>query len=73
MRAEYLRNHVFDHMKLKRKRTYLFQVLAGHFGLRENSVGVLIFVLACSLLNQSIFLTFSSYLAQLNYVDLLSL
>lgn len=51
-------NHVFDHMKSKRKRTYLFQVSAGHFGLRENSVGVLIFVLACSLPYQSIFLTF---------------
>ena len=36
-------NHVFDHMKSKRKRTYLFQVSAGYFGLRENSVGVVIF------------------------------
>lgn len=51
-------NHVVDHMKSKRKRTYLFQVSAGYFGLRENSVGVVIFVLACSLPNQSIFLTF---------------
>ena len=33
-------NHVFDHMKSKRKRTYLFQISAGYFGLRENSVGV---------------------------------